>query len=92
MVQSNVDDVAHAIARKDRCVLLVSPAAAANQFGLSTQVPSKHVYMTDGPTRTRTIGRQVIQFRNASRAEAFQEAAARLGFSQTIPTCAKRYW
>jgi hypothetical protein len=23
--------------------------------------------MTDGPTRTRTIGRQVIQFRNASR-------------------------
>lgn len=67
MVQPAVDDVAQAIARKDRCVLLVSPAAAANQFGLSTQVPSKPVYMTDGPTRTRTVGRQVIQFRNASR-------------------------
>lgn len=67
MVQPAVDDVARAIARKDRYVLLVSQAAAANQFGLSTQVPSKPVYMTDGPTRTRTIGRQVIQFRNASR-------------------------
>lgn len=67
MVQPAVDDVARAIARKDRYVLLVSQAAAANQFGLSTQVPSKPVYMTDGPTRTRTVGRQVIQFRNASR-------------------------
>ena len=67
MIQPSVDDVARAIARKDRYVLLVSQAAAANQFGLSTQVPSKPVYMTDGPTRTRTIGRLVIQFRNASR-------------------------
>ncbi|WP_390915556.1 DUF6088 family protein [Pseudosulfitobacter sp. SM2401] len=67
MIQPSVDDVARAIARKDRYVLLVSQAAAANQFGLSTQVPSKPVYMTDGPTRTRTVGRQVIQFRNASR-------------------------
>jgi predicted transcriptional regulator of viral defense system len=67
MIQPSVDDVARAIARKDRYVLLVSQAAAANQFGLSTQVPSKPVYMTDGPTRTRSVGRQTIQFRNASR-------------------------
>lgn len=67
MVQPSVDDVARAIARKDHYVLLMSQAAAANQFGLSTQVPSKPTYMTDGPTRNRTVGRQVIQFRNASR-------------------------
>lgn len=67
MVQPSVDDVARAIARKDHHVLQVSPAAAANQLGLSTQVPSKPIYMTDGPSRTKTIGRQVIQFRNASR-------------------------
>ena len=36
------------------------------QLGLSTQVPSKPTYMTDGPTRTKRVGRQVIQFRNAS--------------------------
>lgn len=66
LVQPAVDDVARAIARKDHYVLLLSQAAA-NQFGLSTQVPSKPTYITDGPTRTRTVGKQVIQFRNASR-------------------------
>lgn len=47
-------------------MLQPSPAMAANQFGLSTQVPSNPTYMTDGPTRTKKNGRQVIQFRNAS--------------------------
>ena len=61
-----VDDIAHAVARKDNQVLQPSPAMAANQLGLSTQVPSNPTYMTDGPTRTKKIGRQVIQFRNAS--------------------------
>lgn len=67
MVYPSVDDVARAIARKDHHVLQISPATAANQLGLSTQVPSKTIYMTDGPTRTKTVGRQVIHFRNASR-------------------------
>ena len=62
----SADDVAQAVARKDNQVLQLSPAMAANQLGLSTQVPSKPTYMTDGPTRTKTVGRQVIQFRNAS--------------------------
>lgn len=59
-------DIAKAVARKDNQILQPSPAMAANQLGLSTQVPSKPTYMTDGPTRTKTVGRQVIQFRNAS--------------------------
>jgi len=67
MVQPPIDDIARAIAHKDHYVLLMSQAAAANKFGISTQVPSKPTYMTDGPTRTRTVGKQVIQFRNASR-------------------------
>ncbi|NDV50110.1 hypothetical protein G0D83_10915 [Yangia sp. PrR003] len=54
------------MARKDKQVLQPSPAMAANQLGLSTQVPSIPTYMTDGPTRTKTVGQQVIQFRNAS--------------------------
>lgn len=60
------DDIARAIARKDNQVLQPSPAMAANQLGLSTQVPSTPTYMTDGPTRTKKVGRQVIQFRKAS--------------------------
>ncbi len=60
------DDIARAVARKDNQVLLPSPAMAANQLGLSTQVPSNPTYMTNGPTRTKKVGQQVIQFRNAS--------------------------
>lgn len=67
VVYPSVDDVARAIARKDHHVLQISPATAANQLGLSTQVPSKIIYMTDGPSRTKTVGQQVIHFRNASR-------------------------
>lgn len=62
----SADDIAKAVARKDGQILQPSPSMAANQLGLSTQVPSKPTYMTDGPTRTKKVGRQVIQFRNAS--------------------------
>ena len=62
----SVNDIAHAVARKDNQVLQPSPAMAANQLGLSTQVPSNPTYMTNGPTRTKKVGRQVIQFRNAA--------------------------
>lgn len=66
LLSPSADDIAKAVARKDNQVLQPSPAMAANQLGLSTQVPSKPTYMTDGPTRTKKVGRQVIQFRNAS--------------------------
>jgi len=35
---------------------------AANLLGLSTQVPSKIVYLTDGPNKEVPIGRRTIQF------------------------------
>lgn len=63
LMAPSADDIARAVARKDNQVLQLSPAMAANQLGLSTQVPSNPTYMTDGPTRTKKIGRQVIQFR-----------------------------
>lgn len=66
LLAPSADDIARAVARKDNQVLQPSPAMAANQLGLSTQVPSTPTYMTDGPTRTKKVGRQVIQFRNAS--------------------------
>lgn len=62
----STDDIGRAVTRTDNQVLQPSPAMAANQLGLSTQVPSNPTYMTNGPTRTKKVGRQVIQFRNAS--------------------------
>ncbi|MBI1392409.1 MAG: hypothetical protein GC152_06670 [Alphaproteobacteria bacterium] len=60
------DSVAAAIARKDGRVSQASPARAANMLGLTTQVPAKTVYLTDGPTRTKRIGAQTIIMRNAA--------------------------
>jgi Family of unknown function (DUF6088) len=60
------DVIAYALADSADHTLQISPSRAANMFGLTTQVPAKTVYFTDGPTRTKHIGKQTIQFRNAS--------------------------
>ena len=65
-VSPPVDHLARAVVRKHNHVVQPSPSRAANQLGLSTQVPMKSIYLTDGPTRTRKIGQRTIQFRNAS--------------------------
>lgn len=38
---------------------------AANLLGLSTQVPSKIIYLTDGPNKEVPIGRRSIYFKHA---------------------------
>ncbi len=40
-------------------------AAAANELGLTTQVPMREVYLTSGPTRKLKLGNQVVEFRHA---------------------------
>ena len=66
LLSPDLDAVASAIARKDGRVVQVSPARAANTLGLTSQVPAKAVYLTDGPTRTRRIGSQTLVMRNAA--------------------------
>lgn len=64
----STDAVADALARKTGSNRYVSGARAANALGLSTQVPAKSVYLTDGSSRKvrMKIGNQVIHFRHAS--------------------------
>lgn len=66
LLSPDPDAMAQALARKDKHVLQISPARAANMLGLTTQVPAQAVYFTDGPSRTRTIGRQTIHMKHAS--------------------------
>jgi hypothetical protein len=40
-------------------------AAAANALGLTTQVPTKLVYLTSGPTRRLKLGSQVVEMKKA---------------------------
>jgi hypothetical protein len=59
-LQPSTDDVANALAGRDAIRLQPSGAYAANLLGLSTQVPMKVVYLTDGRTRTVQIGKRQI--------------------------------
>lgn len=54
------DAVARAIARRDAVRLQPAGAYAANVLGLSVQVPTKILFLTDGPTRRVKLGRREI--------------------------------
>ena len=54
------DAVARALAGRHVVRLQPSGAYAANLLGLSTQIPMKIVYLTDGRSRTVQIGKQKI--------------------------------
>ncbi len=58
--------VAKALAGRDRTRLQPAGAYAANALGLSEQVPAKVVFLTDGPSRTVTIGPATIQLRRTT--------------------------
>ena len=49
------EQVAQALARNGAQRLLPNKALAANQLGLTEQVPAKMEFLTDGPTRTRWV-------------------------------------
>ena len=60
------DQVAQAIARNTGTRIEPSGSWAANLLGLSTQVPSKIVYLTNGTTRNYRVGNQTITFKRAA--------------------------
>ena len=61
----DIDEAARAIARRQRWKIVPEGAWAANLLGLSTQVPSKITYLTDGPNNEVPIGRRTIHFKHA---------------------------
>lgn len=63
---ATVDAVVQAVARNKSLRLLPSPAVAANQLGLSTQVPAKIIYQTNGAPATVKLGKLDIVFRRNS--------------------------
>ena len=55
---SDLDQIAHALARKFGWRIQVSGNTALNLLGLSTQVPAQAVYLSDGPSKTYEIGKR----------------------------------
>ena len=66
----NLDQVARALARKFGWRIQVTGPAAMNLLGLSTQVPGRVAYLSDGPTRTYTVGERELIFKHTSLKEA----------------------
>jgi hypothetical protein len=62
----DIDQVAQALARKFNWRIQPSGDTALNLLGLSTQVPGKWLYLSDGPSRQYGIGQQVLAFRQSA--------------------------
>jgi len=61
----DTDSIAHAVGSKDSNKIHPSGAMAANMMGLSTQVPAKPVYLTNGASKSITVDKQVVILRHA---------------------------
>lgn len=68
-VAPDIDQVAKALARKFNLKIYPNGDTALNYFGLSTQVPAKDIYFTDGPSRKYHIGNKCIEFKHISQKE-----------------------
>jgi hypothetical protein len=66
VIPPDVDDIADAVARQTGSRVVPSGATAANALGLSTQVPAKPVYLTDGRSRRVRGITFVITLKHAS--------------------------
>ena len=66
ILESSVDEIARALAGRDAVRLQPSGAYAANLLGLSTQIPMKVVYLTDGRGRTVKVGKREITLKQTT--------------------------
>ncbi len=62
----STEDIAKAIARRDKARIVPTGVQALNKLGLSAQVPMKVVYLTDGAARSIKVGKLTITFKNTS--------------------------
>ena len=60
------DQVAQAFARKFNWRIQPAGDAALNLLGLSTQVPGRLVYLSDGPNRQYDIGNHTLEFKKSA--------------------------
>lgn len=65
-VAPDTDEIAAAIARQTGSRIAPSGAMAANRLGLSTQVPAKPVYLTDGRSKQVRVGDLVFVVKHVS--------------------------
>ncbi|MBL6445404.1 hypothetical protein JMN32_03745 [Fulvivirga sp. 29W222] len=62
----HAEQIAEAIAMRDKARIIPTGITALNKLGLSTQIPLKAVYLTDGSARQIEVGNQTIQFKKTN--------------------------
>lgn len=65
-IRPSADDVVQLLAEKEKIRIKPAGAYALHQLGLTTQVPTKRVYITDGHDRQFTLGKLRIKFKSTT--------------------------
>jgi hypothetical protein len=62
----SAEEVAKGIAKRDKIKMVPTGTYALNALGLSTQVPMKLVFLTDGAARTIKVGKRTIKLKRTT--------------------------
>lgn len=65
-LRPSIDEIAYAVADKDRARIIPCGLTALNKLGLSTQVAMNAVYLTDATARELAIGNRKIIFKRSA--------------------------
>lgn len=63
----STQSVVQAIESASGEIVVASGAAEANALGLTTQVPTREVFLTSGPSRNLQLGNRIVELKHANR-------------------------
>ena len=66
VIYPTTEQIAEAIAKRDKARIIPTGAFALNALGLSTQIPMNVVYLTDGTARKIKVGNRSILFKKTT--------------------------
>ncbi|MDA9262674.1 DUF6088 family protein [bacterium] len=61
-----IEEIAVAIAERDKARIIPTGTTALNKLGLSTQIPMNIVFLTDGAPRSIVVGKRTIKLKRTS--------------------------
>lgn len=62
----SIEEIANAIADRDKARIIPTGIKALNQLGLSNQIPMNIVFLTDGAARSIVVGKRTIKFKRTT--------------------------
>ncbi|MGK0414900.1 MAG: hypothetical protein ACJA1B_003132 [Polaribacter sp.] len=61
-----IEEIALAIAERDKARIIPTGTTALDKLGLSTQIPMNIVFLTDGAPRSVVVGKRTVKFKRTS--------------------------